>query len=120
MGNPEVNGALGLLETYRTSILKVILHGPTWLHQILQNINDECEEFKLTEQNEKNQKYWILMILTDGSILDKQRTIEQIVRASKLPVSIIIVGIGKPEDDFKVMTELDSDIYPIFDQSGQY
>ena len=71
IGNPEVNGALGLLETYKTSVLRVILHGPTWFHQILENINDECEQFRLTEQNERNQKYWILMILTDGSILDK-------------------------------------------------
>jgi len=59
-------------------------------------------------------KYTILLILTDGSIADKTRTIREIIRASKLPVSIIIIGIGKPADDFKFMRELDADKKPLY------
>ena len=38
------------------------------------------------------------MILTDGAIMDFKETTEQIVRASNLPLSIIIVGVG--DEDF--------------------
>jgi hypothetical protein len=47
--------------------------------------------------------------LTDGSIQDLQKTINEVVRASELPVSIIIVGIGSPKDNFAIMKKLDAD-----------
>ena len=34
------------------------------------------------------------MIITDGIINDMQATIDEIVRGSSLPISIIIVGVG--------------------------
>lgn len=47
------------------------------------------------------------MIITDGIINDMDKTIDQIVRGSSLPLSIIIVGVG--EADFSSMDILDSD-----------
>lgn len=58
-------------------------------------------------------KYTILLILTDGTINDQKRVKEQIVRASMLPVSVIIIGIGNPADNFKFMRELDADKEPL-------
>ncbi len=46
-------------------------------------------------------KYYILLIITDGFINDMDKTIDQIVRGSSLPLSIIIVGVGK--EDFSSM-----------------
>ena len=46
-------------------------------------------------------KYYIFLILTDGMINDMEPTIDEIVRASSLPLSIIIVGIG--DEDFAPM-----------------
>jgi vacuolar-type H+-ATPase subunit F/Vma7 len=48
-----------------------------------------------------NQKYFILLLLTDGIINDMQKTIDEIVRGSSLPLSIIIVGVGS--EDFSSM-----------------
>jgi hypothetical protein len=45
--------------------------------------------------------------MTDGQINDMQNTIDQIVKASRLPMSIIIVGIGN--EDFTNMNILDAD-----------
>lgn len=45
--------------------------------------------------------------LTDGTICDLEQTKRSIIRASSLPMSIIIVGIGHA--DFSSMVELDSD-----------
>ena len=51
--------------------------------------------------------YNVLLILTDGEIHDMKETKRKIVEASKLPCSIIIVGIGYHK--FKKMIKLDSD-----------
>lgn len=53
------------------------------------------------------QKFHVLLILTDGIITDMQKTIDQIVESSDLPVAIIIVGVG--DADFTSMDTLDAD-----------
>uniref|UniRef100_A0A2K5K2Z1 C2 domain-containing protein n=1 Tax=Colobus angolensis palliatus TaxID=336983 RepID=A0A2K5K2Z1_COLAP len=53
------------------------------------------------------QQYYILLILTDGVVTDMADTREAIVRASRLPMSIIIVGVGNA--DFTDMQVLDGD-----------
>jgi major membrane immunogen (membrane-anchored lipoprotein) len=45
--------------------------------------------------------------MTDGQITDMSQTIEAIARAAVLPLSIIIVGVGR--DDFSNMSILDGD-----------
>jgi len=52
------------------------------------------------------------MIITDGIINDMDRTIDEIVRGSTLPLSIIIVGVG--EADFSSMDVLDADDEPLY------
>ena len=54
-----------------------------------------------------NQKFNILLIMTDGIINDMQKSIDEIVRGSELPMSIIIIGVG--DADFTSMEILDGD-----------
>jgi hypothetical protein len=54
--------------------------------------------------------------LTDGIINDMQDTIDAIVAAGRLPLSIIIVGIGKA--DFHAMDVLDADDVPLVSRAG--
>lgn len=54
------------------------------------------------------------MIITDGVISDMQQTIDQIVRGSELPLSIVIVGVGSA--DFSSMDVLDADETPLYSQ----
>jgi len=49
----------------------------------------------------------ILLILTDGEIHDMDNTIDTIIQAAYLPISIIIIGIG--DADFTNMEILDGD-----------
>ena len=51
--------------------------------------------------------YHVLLMLTDGCIHDMRETIDQIVEASKMPLSIIIIGIG--DANFDNMDVLDAD-----------
>ncbi len=46
-------------------------------------------------------------MLTDGALSDMKDTKRAIIRASRLPMSIIIVGVGNA--NFSSMKELDSD-----------
>ena len=37
----------------------------------------------------------IMVILTDGQLCDKQKTLDKIIMCSNYPISIVVVGIGK-------------------------
>lgn len=82
---------------------------------VIQQVNDYCD-FIVKNESQYSQKYNILVILTDGAIVDIDETITQIVLASELPLSIIIIGIGDAE--FGAMEKLDADKEPLF--STQY
>ena len=56
------------------------------------------------------------MILTDGLIDDLEKTIEELVESSFLPLSVIIIGIGT--EDFSDMVALDADKHPLVNSKG--
>lgn len=59
--------------------------------------------------------YHVILMLTDGCIHDMRETIDLIVAASELPLSIIIIGIG--DADFKNMEILDADEFDLTDSN---
>ena len=62
--------------------------------------------------------YFILLIITNGSISDMEQTKCAIVEASKYPLSIIIVGVGD-KGNFEAMHQLDSDMKMLRDIHGR-
>jgi len=60
--------------------------------------------------------YHVILIITDGQIHDMQQTKNAIVELSKLPVSIIIVGLGN--ENFDQMNQLDGDVNPVYNSQG--
>jgi len=52
-----------------------------------------CENMK-----QEVKEYMILLILTDGVIHDKDEVKDLLVKCGKLPLSIIIIGIGNGDD----------------------
>lgn len=63
------------------------------------------------------QQYFVLLLLTDGAVTDVEATREAVVRASHLPMSVIIVGVGGA--DFEAMEQLDADGGPLRTRSGE-
>lgn len=63
------------------------------------------------------QQYFVLLLLTDGAVTDVEATREAVVRASHLPMSVIIVGVGSA--DFEAMEQLDADGGPLRTRSGE-
>ena len=107
--DPEVDGLEGVVEAYKNALKNVNLYGPTNFAPIIELVNDMATAENVTQAN---QKHFILLIITDGIINDMQKTIDQIVRGSTLPISIIIVGVGS--DDFESMDILDADEVPLY------
>ncbi|MBN3313972.1 CPNE7 protein, partial [Atractosteus spatula] len=62
-------------------------------------------------------QYYILLILTDGTVSDLAETREAIVRASALPMSVVIVGVGFA--DFSEMRALDGDDGSLLTSGGR-
>mmetsp|Transcript_13122 Transcript_13122/g.24562 ORF Transcript_13122/g.24562 Transcript_13122/m.24562 type:complete len:459 (+) Transcript_13122:223-1599(+) len=111
--NPEVLGVGGILQAYRNCLSHVYLNGPTLFQHILRT----AMEIASRPWRSGSQNYYILMILTDGEIHDFAESVNLIVQASELPLSIIIVGVGK--SSFGAMENLDADGQGLKNSRGQ-
>ena len=98
---PYCKGVSELLVAYRQTLQSVTLYGPTNFAPVINSTAAIASQY----QDSKN--YFVLLIITDGIICDMHHTKKAIVKASCLPISIIIVGVGNA--DFSAMDELDSD-----------
>ncbi|XP_051969733.1 copine-3 [Xyrauchen texanus] len=102
--NPYCAGVEGVVQAYRVCLPQVKLYGPTNFAPIITHVARFAQE--ALQQNTASQ-YYVLLIITDGVITDMDQTRTAIVAASRLPMSIIIVGVGKA--DFTDMEILDGD-----------
>jgi len=55
-----------------------------------------------------------MIILISGEIVDYQETVDEIVKASDLPISLIFVGVG--DGDFSSFRKIDADITPLWSE----
>jgi len=106
---PEIHGLENAVECYRKNLMKIQLFGPTNFAPIIRYISSVAEFFVT---NKVYYNYIVLLIITDGQITDFDDTVDEIVKCSTLPVSIIIVGVG--DADFKEMDLLDADLNPLY------
>lgn len=90
-----------ILQHYRDTVKKVEFFGPSSFSPVINNT------ISIAKQYQDGKHYFVLLIITDGVIADRKQTINSIIDASKLPISIIIVGVG--DADFGDMDDLDSD-----------
>ncbi|KAG6670585.1 hypothetical protein I3843_Q053600 [Carya illinoinensis] len=86
-------GVEGIMSAYASALHNVTLAGPTLFGQPICSYNSK--------------KYFVLLIITDGVLTDLQETKDALVKASDLPLSILIVGVGGA--NFGQMEVLDAD-----------
>ena len=110
--NPDIYTIDNVIKTYHDIIKKdkLTFAGPTEFTPIIKKVISRMITKNILE-------YHILMILTDGVIDDLQDTIDILVEASSLPLSVIIIGIGN--EDFSKMEVLDGDEVPLKSRSGK-
>ncbi len=102
---PHVAGLEGVLRAYKEALGAVVLHGPTRFSELLKTAAGWAEPL------EGSASYLVLLLITDGAMEDFQDTIDVLVNMARLPVSIIIVGVG--DADFTQMEFLDGDKKPL-------
>ncbi|KAH7543165.1 hypothetical protein FEM48_Zijuj02G0154200 [Ziziphus jujuba var. spinosa] len=93
----EVGGVEGIMAAYANALHNVSLAGPTLFGQVI----NRAAEIAGQSLSGNNNKYYVLLIITDGVITDLQETKDALVRASDLPLSLLVVGVGGA--DFKQM-----------------
>ena len=95
--NSQGFGIQGVFDLYTFALKNVKLSGPTFFAPMLTDLVYKVQQSVETDPT----RYFIFLILTDGAIHDMWKTIDVIVEASRLPISVIIVGIGNA--DFSIM-----------------
>lgn len=99
----EVQGIEGIMAAYSSALTNVALSGPTLFGKVIRKAAEIAGRSLAKNRN----KYYVLLIITDGVLTDLQETIEALVKASDLPLSVLIVGVGGA--DFTEMEILDAD-----------
>ena len=95
-------GIQGILAVYSQAVQTVELYGPTLFAPVINTAAQIA-----SSDPESKLKYYVLLIITDGEIIDLDDTVNAIVHASHYPISLLIVGVGSA--DFGAMEFLDSD-----------
>uniref|UniRef100_A0A914UZ32 C2 domain-containing protein n=1 Tax=Plectus sambesii TaxID=2011161 RepID=A0A914UZ32_9BILA len=99
--DPKCEGVPGLLDAYKKAVGIVRPASSACFSHVIFHVA------KFAEATMDGDHYHVLLMLTSGAISDMRQTISAIVNASKLPMSIIIVGVGR--NDFSAMERLDAD-----------
>ncbi|KAJ0667797.1 putative transcription factor C2H2 family [Helianthus annuus] len=106
------NGFEDVLSRYREIVPNLILSGPTSFAPVI--------EQAMTIVEQSGGQYHVLLIIADGQVTrsvdtergqlspQEQKTVDAIVEASKLPLSIVLVGVG--DGPWDMMKEFDDNI----------
>ena len=111
-GNNKIKGIENVIKEYKRTVNEVELSGGTYFAPVIKSINE-----KLNKNNNKL-NYNILLIISDGSVHDIEEIIDSIIESSKLPLSIVIIGIGA--DVTEDMKKLNGENGKLRDSRGKY
>lgn len=113
LGTGPCNGVQGILDAYSKAVKSVELWGPTNFAPVIRTAQGAARSL----QKSNPMAYLVLVILTDGQITDFQETQNELVKAASLPMSVLIIGVGK--EDFSQMDALDGDKGKLTNSQGQ-
>jgi len=99
--DPYSKGVEGLVKSYLEVLDKGTPSEPTCYSKVLQFVSDDA----MRSNNEV--EYTVILLITDGGVTDFEDTKKILVKMSKQPVSVVLVGVGK--GDMDALVQLDSD-----------
>ncbi|KTG31762.1 hypothetical protein cypCar_00005949 [Cyprinus carpio] len=99
---------------YSNCLPHIRFYGPTNFAPIINHVARFATQ---ALQQDTAAQYFTLLIITDGVISDMDETRHAIVQAAKLPMSIIIIGVGNA--DFTAMEFLDGDSSALRSYTGE-
>uniref|UniRef100_A0A673Y1Y4 Copine-2 n=1 Tax=Salmo trutta TaxID=8032 RepID=A0A673Y1Y4_SALTR len=104
----------GIAQAYSACLPHIRFYGPTNFSPIITHVARFATQ---ALQQETAAQYFTLLIITDGVISDMDEARHAIVQAAKLPMSIIIIGVGNA--DFAAMEFLDGDSSVLRSYTGE-
>uniref|UniRef100_A0A8C5C9U0 Copine-2 n=1 Tax=Gadus morhua TaxID=8049 RepID=A0A8C5C9U0_GADMO len=104
----------GIAQAYSSCLPHLRFYGPTNFSPIINHVARGASQ---ALQQERAAQYFTLLIITDGVISDMDETRHAIVAAAKLPMSVIIIGVGNA--DFAAMEFLDGDASVLRSHTGE-
>uniref|UniRef100_A0A8C2B540 Copine-2 n=1 Tax=Cyprinus carpio TaxID=7962 RepID=A0A8C2B540_CYPCA len=112
--NPFCSGVEGIVQAYSNCLPHIRFYGPTNFAPIINHVARFATQ---ALQQDTAAQYFTLLIITDGVISDMDETRHAVVQAAKLPMSIIIIGVGNA--DFTAMEFLDGDSSALRSYTGE-
>lgn len=102
---PYVHGINGITGAFNDALHSISLNGETHLEPVIM----KAAQYARTRPPEgsANQKYIVMLILTDGNIKDNDRVIEAMASCASLAITFIIVVVG-PDPDGDNMKEFET------------
>ena len=91
--NEDIVGINNVLMAHKNSLNKIRFGGPRRFHQIFLNIINRIKADLIFKKSERN--YYFLLIFTRGLMHDDKKCQNILKEIIDLPLSIIIVGIGR-------------------------
>ncbi|VDN59340.1 unnamed protein product [Dracunculus medinensis] len=101
--DPHCTGTNGVIEAFRQAYITVQPVPNAHFSHIIYHVSKLAENTRKRNQASLPQ-YFVLIIITPGSVDDLRETIQAIIFASKAPLSIVFVGIGN--NDFSEIEKL--------------
>jgi hypothetical protein len=89
--HPLITGGVEeIIKHYKQALKEIKPHGPTKLSDMINMA------FQFAQAEYQSTNYYVLVLITDGSLDDFALSVEKIIEASLLllPLSIVIVGVG--------------------------
>jgi hypothetical protein len=115
--NPLCDNVGAVLMHYRNVLTKVQTWGPTMFSELLNTVSSIVAK-RAAAAGSSCTPYTCVLIITDGVISDMERSKAELIKLSHLPVSVLIVGVGR-ENFSKLKTLDDGEGRPVQKKGNQ-
>ncbi|CAE7541689.1 cpnA [Symbiodinium sp. KB8] len=101
--HPQVHGIDGILRAYRRALQVVHMHGPTCPADVLELGSYYAKNYMQEPEKEggvlrsnvpPDMNYFVLIVLTDGDIVNEKRVVQELKKMQEYPISVFFIGIG--------------------------
>ena len=116
---PELVGIDNLMRAYVKCAEEVQFHGPSAFAPVVRFLTKMASHRPVTQDD---QFYHIMVLVVNGHVSDMEATVEAVVAASDVPLSIIVIAVGEGDDapgEFSNLEILDADDRPLIDVNGR-
>ncbi|CAE7398396.1 CPNE1, partial [Symbiodinium sp. CCMP2456] len=105
--HPQVHGIDGILRAYRRSLQVVHMHGPSCPGDVLELGSYYARNYMQEPEKEggvlrsnvpPDMNYFVLIVLTDGDIVNEKRIVQELKKMQEYPISVFFIGIGTSKD----------------------